>query len=65
MKGRAGRLVRGAGTFPGPTVGRLCRAAAWHEWLGEPTIADAIMDRLLHSAHTLALNGESLRRRKP
>ena len=37
---------------------------AWHEWLGEPTIADAIMDRLLHSAHTLALKGESLRRRK-
>ncbi|MEW5886185.1 MAG: IS21-like element helper ATPase IstB [Pseudomonadota bacterium] len=37
---------------------------AWHEWLGEPTIADAIMDRLLHSAHTIALAGESLRRRK-
>jgi DNA replication protein DnaC len=38
--------------------------SAWHQWLGEPTIADAIMDRLLHSAHTLALKGESLRRRK-
>jgi DNA replication protein DnaC len=37
---------------------------AWHEWLGEPTIADAIMDRLLHSAHSIALKGESLRRRK-
>jgi DNA replication protein DnaC len=37
---------------------------AWHEWLGEPTIADAIMDRLLHSAHTIALKGESMRRRK-
>lgn len=37
---------------------------AWHEWLGEPTIADAIMDRLLHSAHTISLKGESMRRRK-
>ena len=38
---------------------------AWHEWLSEPTIADAIMDRLLHSAHTIALKGESLRRGNP
>ena len=37
---------------------------AWHEWLGEPTIADAIMDRLLHAAHTIPLKGESMRRRK-
>lgn len=35
---------------------------AWHEWLAEPTIADAIMDRLMHGAHTIALKGESLRR---
>jgi DNA replication protein DnaC len=38
--------------------------SAWHQWLNEPTIADAIMDRLLHSSHTLALKGESLRRAK-
>ena len=38
--------------------------SAWHQWLAEPTIADAIMDRLLHGAHTLALKGESLRRAK-
>jgi DNA replication protein DnaC len=36
--------------------------SAWHPWLNEPTIADAIMDRLLNGAHTLALKGESLRR---
>jgi DNA replication protein DnaC len=36
--------------------------SAWHEWLDEPTIADAIMDRLLHGSHTIALKGESLRR---
>jgi DNA replication protein DnaC len=36
--------------------------ALWHEGLGEPTIADAILDRLLHGAHRLELSGESLRR---
>lgn len=40
-------------------------SSAWHQWLNEPTIADAIMDRLLHSAHTIALKGESLRRAPP
>lgn len=39
--------------------------SAWHEWLAEPTIADAIMDRLLHGSHTLALKGESMRRERP
>jgi DNA replication protein DnaC len=37
-------------------------SSAWHQWLGEPTIADAIMDRLMHGLHTIALKGESLRR---
>ncbi len=34
----------------------------WHERIGEATLADAILDRLLHSAHRLALSGESMRR---
>lgn len=34
----------------------------WHGWIGEATIADAILDRLLHHAHRLTLEGESLRR---
>lgn len=34
----------------------------WHEYLGDPTLADAILDRLVHNAHTLALTGESMRR---
>ena len=38
--------------------------SAWHPWLNEPTIADAIVDRLLHGAHTIAIKGESLRRAK-
>ncbi|MET4279098.1 DNA replication protein DnaC [Bradyrhizobium sp. F1.2.2] len=34
----------------------------WHEVIGNPTIADAILDRLLHNAHRLTLKGESLRK---
>lgn len=36
----------------------------WHEALGDPTIADAISDRLVHNAHVIALRGHSMRRRK-
>lgn len=34
----------------------------WHEYIGEATLADAILDRLLHGAHRLNLTGESLRK---
>jgi DNA replication protein DnaC len=36
--------------------------ALWHEALGEPTVADAILDRLLHNAHRIELCGESMRK---
>jgi len=35
----------------------------WHETIGEPTIADAIMDRLIHAAYLLDLQGESMRKK--
>ena len=34
----------------------------WHEIIGDPTLADAILDRLVRNAHRLALEGESLRK---
>lgn len=34
----------------------------WHEYIGEPTLADAIMDRIIHRAHRLELHGESMRK---
>ena len=37
----------------------------WHEYIGENTIADAIMDRLSGNAHRFDLKGESLRKHKP
>jgi DNA replication protein DnaC len=35
----------------------------WHEVIGDPTLADAILDRLVHNAHRLQLAGESMRKR--
>lgn len=37
---------------------------AWYEVIGKGTIADAILDRLVHSAHRINLSGESLRKVK-
>lgn len=37
--------------------------AEWHACIGEPTIADAILDRVVHNAHRIELKGDSLRKR--
>jgi DNA replication protein DnaC len=34
----------------------------WHELIGDPTYADAILDRIVHNAHRINLTGHSLRR---
>jgi DNA replication protein DnaC len=36
----------------------------WHETIGDATLADAILDRLIHNAHIIELQGESLRKKK-
>jgi DNA replication protein DnaC len=38
--------------------------AQWHTMIGEPTIADAILDRIIHNAHRIALEGDSMRKQK-
>jgi DNA replication protein DnaC len=35
----------------------------WHEYIGEPTIADAILDRVLENAHRIELDGDSMRKK--
>jgi len=35
----------------------------WHEQIGDPTLADAILDRLVHSSHKIKLTGESMRKK--
>ena len=36
----------------------------WHEWIGDETLADAILDRLVHNAYTFDLKGPSRRKNK-
>jgi len=36
----------------------------WHGYLNHPTLADAILDRLVHNAYRLTLTGESMRKKK-
>jgi len=38
--------------------------AQWHDMIGEPTIADAILDRVVHNAHRFSLEGDSMRKQK-
>ena len=36
----------------------------WHEQIGDPTLADAILDRVVHNAHKIELEGDSMRKKK-
>ena len=38
--------------------------SAWHDVIGNPTYADAILDRLVHNAHRIDLTGDSMRRKE-
>ena len=38
--------------------------SSWHAQIGDPTIADSILDRLVHHAHRIELKGESLRKKR-
>src|SRR5882757_9571218 len=55
--GRYGRLLK--------TIGRVqlqIPVEHWHDIIGDPTLGDAILDRLVHNAHRLQLSGESMRK---
>ena len=38
--------------------------AKWHAQIGDPTLADSILDRLVHNAHRIELQGESMRKKR-
>ena len=38
--------------------------ARWHEQIGDPTLADGILDRLVHNAHRIEMRGESMRKKR-
>jgi DNA replication protein DnaC len=35
----------------------------WHDLIGDPTFADAVLDRIIHNAHRIKLRGDSLRKK--
>jgi DNA replication protein DnaC len=38
--------------------------ARWHEQIGDPTVADGILDRLVHNAHRIEIRGDSMRKKR-
>ena len=44
-------------------IASRCPIGDWHPNLGDPTLADAICDRLLHNAYRIELRGDSMRTR--
>ena len=38
--------------------------AQWHAQIGDPTLADSILDRLVHHAHRIEMQGESMRKKR-
>lgn len=38
--------------------------AQWHQQIGDPTLADSILDRLVHNAHRIEIQGESMRKKR-
>ena len=46
------------------TVTSQVAVELWYEHIGNPTIADAVLDRPVHGAHRLELKGKSMRKRK-
>jgi DNA replication protein DnaC len=46
-------------------IASQCPISDWHPNIGDPTLADAICDRLLHAAYRIELRGDSMRTRRP
>ena len=60
-------MIRGFKKLSGYTGGstaspRQLPVPHWHEYLCDPTVADAILDRIVHAAHKIELTGESMRK---
>jgi DNA replication protein DnaC len=55
------RRLRGGGSL---LITSQLPIANWHSLFPEPSVADAILDRIVHQAHVLSLKGESMRKRR-
>jgi len=47
-----------------PWVSDADQPSAWRAQIGDPTIADSILDRLVHNAHRIAMEGDSMRKKQ-
>jgi len=50
------------GAFHGPNFATA--VSRWHEQIGDPTLADGILDRLVHNAHRIEMRGDSMRKNR-
>jgi len=57
-------IVEGRYDASATVIASQCPIADWHPAIGDPTLADAICDRLLHNAYRLTLKGDSIRRNR-
>lgn len=55
-------IMEGRHGFKSTIITSQYPIAKWHERIGEPTTADAILDRIIHNAHRITLKGESMRK---
>ncbi len=55
-------IMEGRHGFKSTIITSQYPVAKWHERIGEPTTADAILDRIIHNAHRITLKGESMRK---
>jgi DNA replication protein DnaC len=47
-----------------PVLTSQLPVSRWREQIGDPTIADGILDRLVHNAHRIEMRGESMRKKR-
>lgn len=55
-------IMEGRHGFKSTIITSQYPVTKWHERIGEPTTADAILDRIVHNAHRITLKGESMRK---
>ncbi|KWR85770.1 IS21-like element helper ATPase IstB [Cupriavidus sp. IDO] len=55
-------LIDDRGSSRGLLITSQLPVEHWHGWIGDPTIADAILDRLMHRIHRITLAGDSMRK---
>jgi len=59
-----GRVKVSAGQVRSTILTSQLPVSRWHEQIGEATLADGILDRLVHNAHRIEMRGDSMRKNR-